>query len=659
MNFFEHQEAAKKKTTALVGMMIAAIFSLILITTIAVSCVALYLETSTASSIERAKSGWIVDHYVQFTQTPTFWYIALSVVLVVVIGSIFKWYQLASGGRYVAEALGGRILTHDTQDADEKRVLNVVEEMAIASGNPVPPVYMMEDKSINAFAAGLSRNDAVVGITRGCATLLSRDELQGVMAHEFSHIHNGDMRLNLKLIAFIHGIVVIGLIGSILMRTSGRSRGGKNTGGLIFLGLALVIIGYSGTFFGNIIKSMISRQREYLADASAIQFTRNPDGISGALKKIGGYSRGARIESSGASEFSHMYFGQGISIGLNALMATHPPLPDRIRRIEPQWDGKFITPEEKSSHIDSEGKSDGKTKKDKTSVSDAIIGATVIAGVTAAAGASTQGAQQQSDNELVDSVGEITKESIELTRTQIESLPAEILQAAHNPYSARALVYCLFLNEDRDARLRQIEIISDIAHPNTFQEMRRLYSFVKHLERSNYLVLMDICLPALKQLSKNQRNTFRENMRQLMQEDNSMSLYEWCLYRIVTHNIERIQVTEKRKLSDCKHSIETILSATAMMTAENHRDDAFNSALEIIPIPNLTRIKAKSIDELEIAIDELSELKPMEKPKLLKAVMAIIKYDRKATPSEAELFRAIADILDCPVPPFYPAKYLT
>ena len=219
--------------------------------------------------------------------------------------------------------------------------------MAIASGTPVPPVFLLEDSGINAFAAGYLPGDAVIGVTRGAVDNLSRDELQGVIAHEFSHIFNGDMRTNIRMIGVLHGLLALSLIGHLLLRifaTRNVSSDSKDKGGafLMGIGLAMIILGSVGSALGGLIKAAISRQREYLADASAIQFTRNPLGIGGALKRIGGLISGSRLEHPNASIASHMYFAQGVFEGFTGLMATHPPLPKRIAAIDPNWDGQYF-----------------------------------------------------------------------------------------------------------------------------------------------------------------------------------------------------------------------------------------------------------------------------------------------------------------------------
>jgi Zn-dependent protease with chaperone function len=206
--------------------------------------------------------------------------------------------------------------------------------MAIAAGMPVPPVYLIRENSINAFAAGFGIHDAVIGINQGTIDLLNRQELQGVVAHEFSHILNGDMRINLRIIALLNGILILGIIGGGLMRGSMFSRS-RDRGALIALGIGLLVIGYGGTFFGQLIKAAVSRQREYLADASAVQFTRSTQGIANALKKIGAHSTGSRIESPQADENSHLFFGAIRSF--SSMMATHPPLEARIKALDPNW----------------------------------------------------------------------------------------------------------------------------------------------------------------------------------------------------------------------------------------------------------------------------------------------------------------------------------
>jgi Zn-dependent protease with chaperone function len=333
VNFFEHQDRARSSTRTLVLLFVAAIATLIIITTFLVVTVLSLTETQNGPSSVNF----------DVVTSDVFLLVTVGVLSVVVLGTLFRFAQLRGGGRSVAQGLGGRLLNVQTRDADERKVLNVVEEIAIASGTPVPEVYLIEDPAINAFAAGFRPQDAVIGITRGSIQQLNRDELQGVIAHEFSHIFNGDMRLNIRLIGWLYGITVIGMIGYYMLRGSQYSYSMRNRkngkGSLMLLGLGFLVVGYGGTFFGNLIKAAVSRQREFLADASAVQFTRNPEGIGGALKKIGGYPGGTRLAAGNAAEISHMLFGEGLRSGFFGLFATHPSLDERIQRIDPSWIG--------------------------------------------------------------------------------------------------------------------------------------------------------------------------------------------------------------------------------------------------------------------------------------------------------------------------------
>ncbi len=336
MNFFQHQEAARRKTGLLVVLFIVAVALIIL----AVYAAALAFYLTQMRGLEGTARSWWVPG--------VFFPVAIATVILVSLGSLYKIATLRGGGAVVASQLGGSKISPSTQKLNERVLLNVVEEMAIASGVPVPEVYLLDkEKGINAFAAGFTPDDAVIGVTRGCLETLSRDELQGVIAHEFSHILHGDMRLNLRLIGILHGILLLALIGEMLLRSMRYSRDSKKGGaGIALAGLALFVIGYVGLFFGKLIKSAVSRQREYLADAAAVQFTRNPGGLGGALKRIGGLAHGSRITEANPETASHLFFGNALRASLLGLMSTHPPLDVRIKRIEPSFDGRFpqVTP---------------------------------------------------------------------------------------------------------------------------------------------------------------------------------------------------------------------------------------------------------------------------------------------------------------------------
>src|SRR5665213_146131 len=337
MDFFAQQEKTRKQTKWLVIYFILAVATVIV--AIYIAAVGIFSGVQLHQHRGNYYNGGSAPQ-ISLWDPQIFLAVALGTIAIILIGSSYKTMALAAGGSAVSEMMGARLVSANSTDPDERKLLNVVEEMAIASGVPVPQVYVMDDEDgINAFAAGHKPGDATVTVTRGCMKLLSRDELQGVIGHEFSHILNGDMRLNLRLMGTIFGILCLAIIGRILLQTARGGGRGRGQNPLPILGLALLIIGALGVFFGRLIQAAVSRQREFLADASSVQFTRNPAGLSGALQKIGGY--GSRMESPHASDASHLFFANGLAEAFMGALATHPPLDARIKAIDPNWDGKF------------------------------------------------------------------------------------------------------------------------------------------------------------------------------------------------------------------------------------------------------------------------------------------------------------------------------
>lgn len=678
MDFFQHQHIARRNTKWLVVFLILAVVGLIALTTLAFAVIYYFLQVQTATVANPYVNGNFLSVAWQGLSLEVISYITLGVGLVVSAGSIYKLIQLSGGGKRIAESMGGRLLDHNTRDRAEKRILNVVEEIAIASGTPVPPVYVIDEDGINAFAAGFKAQDAVIGITRGCIQLLSREELQGVIAHEFSHILHGDMRLNIRLIGLLHGILVIGLIGYFITRSAARGsyyRRSRDNNPLAFLGLgiALIIIGYAGTFFGNIIKAAVSRQREFLADASAVQFTRNPDGIGGALKKIGGYSAGSLLKNPHAAEYSHLYFGQGISTRFNALMATHPPLPDRIKRINPRWDGKFIAvspveEQNENKEIDKDASSRLDPLDiidiDKSKASDGIAGkittAVIAAGVLE--GASAAEAQKKIQS-AIDSIGQPSMAHVEHARQLIQSIPEEINDATHDPFSARAIIYCI-LRDKKSAPVaeKQQQLLREKAHPVVYKFTEEFQNTIDQLDSTLFLPLIELCMPALKKLSEPQHRVFKKNLIALIKADNHIDLFEWAMYRILIHNLEdQLNTKNNRKISQLSRECQILLSRVALSGHDDkiEANKAYTQAMQSLKVKHLSNeADLPLLDEsdlqlslLDRALNHLARLKPLEKPALLKAIAQCISHDGKVTTSEAELFRAIADSIDCPIPP--------
>lgn len=650
MNFFEQQDIAQRNTRRLVFLLCLAVISLIAITTLLVATTFYYMEENGRRYLENT-SAWQ-----GITQTMSWQMIAgisTAVVSVIFLGSFYKLIQLSGGGRAVAETLGGRPLNVQNANGDEKKILNVVEEMAIASGTPVPPVYIIEDEAINAFAAGHTPQDAVIGVTRGCIRILSRDELQGVIAHEFSHIFHGDMKLNMRLVALLNGILLLGLIGEFLLRSSNRRSGfrsskNKSPAAMLGLGVGLVIIGYTGTFFGNLIKAAVSRQREFLADASAVKFTRNPDGIAGALKKLGGYVGGSQMDAANSSEFSHMFFGEG-SNSLFSAMATHPPLTERIKRIDPHWDGEF-------SHIDVHDGSENSYIEEGRHFSEEGNHSPIefSSPKTAIEFAVTV-------DQALQSIGQPNESHIAYAQQTLNTINQQLHDATHNPWEAQALMLGLLLDKKIETQTKQWQLLSTLYSDVQMQSLKPWALQASLLEPRFRLPLLELSLPALKELSPAQYELFKSAMIRLIQADTNIELIEWSLFRIITHNLEpKKSSTHLVDLAQLKKEACTLLSAIANAgsASVSQAQTAFNSSKSIIGFDEVFLMNESdyTMMDLDIAVTRLNSIKPLQKPKLLKAMSQCVTADQQITVVEAELFRAIADALDCPVPPLIVAS---
>lgn len=628
MNFFEHQDKARQSTTLLILLFSAAVICLIGITTLFLGFVMLLAQAESATSTVQFADVFDTSLLVK---------VAIVIVCVVLLGTLFKKIQLGAGGRVVAESLGGKLLSRQSPDHNERILLNVVEEMAIASGTPVPPVYLLEEAGINAFAAGQNIQTAVIGVTRGAIEQLSRAELQGVIAHEFSHIFNGDMRINLRLIAILNGILIIGSIGHILLRSSSRSgfrmRSSRNNSNVPFLavGVGLMIIGYTGTFFGNWIKAAVSRQREFLADASAVQYTRDPSSIAGALKRIGGYADGSRVAHPNTAEVSHMFFGQALKPLFGRLMATHPPLPERIKRIDPRWRGSFKTqPAANKMQHTTENVS---AFSSSNTVADALIA----------------------------SVGTVPEQDLLQARDALQAFPDELRAMSQEPYGARAIIYCLLLHDDASIRRSQLDDLALNEKAVIVGLVTNLYQTFSVLRQdSQRLLLLETSAPALAELSDKQRCRFLENLNAIILKDEYIALYEWSLYKIVCHYCGRDssidRATQLRSLDSLKpatHACSILLSGIAMSGGDDlaQAEDVFFKARQWLGLRlQFEPQQCLHAVNLDRAVMVLSRLKPLLKPRLLKAMLICIEADGVLKATELEMLRAISLTLDCPIP---------
>ena len=646
MDFFASQDAARKKTSLLLFYFALAVFFII---------VAIYLAVSFFFVYQGSKTGQLSP--TSIWDFELFGSISAVTILVVICGSLYKISILRSGGARVAEMLGGKLIPVSTNNFLEKRFLNIVEEMAIASGVPVPPVYLMEkEKSINAFAAGFRPDDAVIGITRGSLETLNRDELQGVVAHEFSHILNGDMWLDLKLVGFLHGILLIALIGRSILRGSSRNRNSKNSGGAALFGLVLVLLGYIGVLFGKLIKSAVSRQREYLADASAVQFTRNPYGLAGALKKIGGLAAGSLVDHSKAEEISHMFFSNGLKASWIGLFSTHPPLADRITRLEPAFNGNFPKVLIRSQ-VHEPGKDKmhraQKTVKVKQPFEQMPKGAAVIALAILAS----------DPKNITRDIGTPLREHMEYARQLLDSLPTQVREAASDPFGARAVIYGLLLDPDEAVRSQQVEQLKNAADQAVFETTKSIFPLMSSLEEEMRLPLMDLAMPSLRSLSLDQFRRFEENISSLVRIDKRVSLFEFTLQHVIVRRLERNFITPPRSITeidsirDVADEISCILSLLANLGHESgEASQAFSGAAATFNRPGSTLhyMNRKACKDIRLAdiLNRLANLSPKVKQSLITACFQCLVHDKQITMKEAEFFRLLVYALDTPLPPW-------
>ena len=636
MDFFDRQENARRHTKRLELYFALAVISIVLMT---------YVVIALFIGFEGAKHS----HQISLWNPQLFLVVSTLTLGFIFCGSTYKTMQLAGGGNTVAEMLGGRPVNSNTTDPDERKLLDVVEEMSIASGTPVPQVYVLPDEPrINAFAAGHSTKDMVICATQGCLKALKRDELQGVIGHEFSHILNGDMRLNLRMMGLIFGILCIALFGKILLNT--RSSSSRNNP-FPFLGLVLLGIGSVGVFFAKLIKSAISRQREFLADASSVQFTRNPAGLAGALKKVGGY--GSMIDDPNAEDASHFFFANGLGDSLFGMFSTHPPLEERIRALDPAWDGKFIAPDLQAMRAVETARLERTAPVPPPKLENLLGGGIAGAGIKwpVAAGAG-----------ILLQTGLPTPKHLDYAADLRSKLPDALSSAAREPMSAVALVYALLLSKDDALRTRQLQQLQTQTDPGICQETTRLFAAAATLDSRARLPLASLAMTALRRLSPSQFDQFEKNIQFIIESDQQIELFEYTLQKIVLRQLEpnfkppKKIATQYYVLKPLVPDCVVLLSALAYagQTEPAQVQAAFRQGAARLNLadPALVPEANCGLSVVDEALGRLNQMSPQLKKVVLNACAETVAADGVIQENEAELLRAIADTLDCPIPPF-------
>jgi Zn-dependent protease with chaperone function len=568
------------------------------------------------------------------------------------LSSLFRIMSLSGGGKTVAESVGAVPVPADTRDPQLRQLRNVIEEVAIAAGVPVPDIYLMEEEpGINAFAAGYSASDAAVCVTRGCLDNLSRDELQGVIAHEFSHVLNGDMRLNIRLMGLLFGILVLAIVGrKVIWFGGGRSNRRDGGGGQVWMiGLALIVVGYIGYFFARLIQAAVARSRESLADASAVQFTRQTDGIAGALKKIAILSEGSELQVANKQEVAHMLFGEAGAF--NALFATHPPLLQRIRALEPGFHEEDLARLAASMQQAARAPSAAAVADKSTNPPMAPAMATppplpaVLGGAVLAQGVG----------------GAMGSTRFQRAAAVHQAMPAALTVAVQQPESALTVVLALARSAEKELQEAQRRIIADAFGDDLEQAVQAMAGEVATLSPESRLPLVALAFPALKQLTAGRQQTLLGALDALVRADGQVDLDEYCLVRLLRVQLieaqqpRRAPVDGLKKLPACRGSV---MLVCAVVAVNGNADEA--SARRAWLLAMQQAFPGEALDwsappvawqmPFERALDDLDGLVPPAKELVIQSLASAIHADGVVSVEEVELLRVICASLHCPLP---------
>jgi Zn-dependent protease with chaperone function len=629
MNFFQAQAKAKKNSLFLLFLFVLSV----VLTSIIIAIVVLLILTQSSTY-----SSYDIFYIIEHNQFLFFGKIIPSVFGILLFGSVYKFYELSRyGGNRVAQSLGGRLILRDTKDVDEQKLLNVVEEMSIASGISVPPVYILNDNSINAFAAGFSLDDVAIGVTKGCIEKLNRDELQGVVAHEYSHIFNGDMNLNMKLVGGLHGLLFIKELGRILMESSSHVSSSRSEGRsqAFLLGVLVFVVGFIGYLCGELIKAFISRQREYLADASAVQYTRNPYGIANALKKIGGdvFNKEESLKQE-ANLYSHMFFSN-----IASLFSTHPPIDKRIKRIDKNWDETYILDLPNKNQVSQmvyENKNDADNSM-KLNVEH-------IFGVLASLGAIDQG-------------------SVDEAKDQIKNLPDEILEQLNSTFESVGLALALVIDKDSKKASKQFDYIEDVYDIKTVSIVRQIWLTTKKMNKQELLITTELLVSRLMQLSKEQYIKLKKSINRLIEIDGVIDFYEWLLKQLIIHKLDiyfQLKVMPKITISSnkkVKKEIEIVLST--FLYFELQDDTLAGGAFLVLSgactLTNMEYIPSnkQTFESLEHSLEKLKECDVEMKKNILEALVEGYKIDDMISVNEYYLLKVLGVYFNLPIPLTY------
>ena len=630
LSFFEHQQLARRNSLVMVALFLLSVIAIVLVVDLVIGTGYLWLAQDTNRGLAGVPRGVYAAGAA----------LVLGVILVVTLVNIAR---LAEGGARLARLVGAREVASDTTDALERRFANIVEEMAIASGVRVPRAFVMDgERSINAFAAGWSVSASVVAVTRGALEKLTRDELQAVVGHEFSHILNGDMALNVRMIGVLAGIVAIGSIGEFLMRAAGESDDWKGAIPFFVAGLTVFVVGYVGLFFARLIKAAVSRQREFLADASAVQFTRNPEGIAGALDQIGASGAGTRIIARYAEEMSHMFFGPSVRV---RLFDTHPPLDERIRRVHPRFDA------------------DDYRKRREAGLAPVAVQASPALPATPAGrrAADIAAAWGRTPTESALLVGSLDGTKVEFASRLLAALPDELRETVRTADGASAVLLALLLAPKDEVMAQQLQALQTAGLAGLAQRAAAAAPLTRNLSPAFHLPVIDLALPAVKRAPDEAKTAVLAGIEAVINADRRIELHEFVVLTLVRHQLaapERRQPASL-KLSSLREHAAVVLSLVAHAgtrpDAAGPRAEALQSAMQAgadaMGDITLRQHHQLSMGQADAALAALKQLAPLEKALLIRGLFAAVTADGVIRVAEAELMRLVGAVLDCPLPP--------
>jgi len=649
MTFFEHQHVARRNTLVMVALFLAAVIGVVVAMAAFTASILVALEIGT---LPDGANYHLIDEFLA-VPAPVYLWSAGATFGLIVVESIRQTFKLRSGGEAIAAAFGARRIAPSTEDPLERRLLNVVEEMALASGMRVPAAYVLDKEfGINAFAAGFNVSNAVVAVTRGTLETLSRDELQGVIGHEFSHILNGDTSLNIRMLGVLAGIVVIGSLGLYIIRCAFEADDLRGFIAVFAAGAVVCLIGFTGLFFARLIKAATAREREFLADASSVQFTRNPDGIAGALDQIRSCERGTLIHHRYAEEVSHMFFGQSINVWFGSLFDTHPPIEERIRRVNPGFEPARYRAERSAQAADSAG------------IPAAAVGfaAAAVPSVAGGRGADAPHPWGRSSAESAALVGVLEAGKLDMVRRLLTTLPQGLRERMQTADGASAAVVALLFAPKGSVMQEQLAAARAAGAAQLADAAAALAKDLRGLGPALQLPLIDLALPAIKSAPAQARDELLQALEAVIHADRRVSLHEFVVLTLMRRQLGQRPAAAAPKfkaIGDARAEIVLLLSLVAYAGcrpgAEGEREfaAAFRAGAAEMGLGDASPVgrSAIQLDTAGAALERLRGLAPLPKAVLVRGLFGAVTTDGTIRVIEAELLRMVGAVLECPLPP--------